>query len=154
VTTLYDVCADSSAVSGDVRSAIVGLVVGLLLLIPVWRRKDAAPRRLVLGFLAVWLAVSGWNAYGDTKAQRGACAALASGRASVVEGPVTDFSAFPLDGRGFETFRVGGVFFRIGPGHGSGLTRVAANGGPIRSGRTLRLTHSGETILKVEEPAR
>ena len=153
-TALYDVCADASAVRGDLKSGGVGLVLGLLLVAIVWRRRDLAPRVLALGFLAVWVGVSAANAISDSRAQRRACAALGAGHVLVAEGPVTDFSPLPSDGRGFESFRVGGVFFRIAPGRGAGLSRVSVNGGPIRAGRTLRVAYAGEEILKVEELAR
>jgi hypothetical protein len=81
-----------------------------------------------------------------------ACATLGSGRVLVAEGEVTDFSELPSDGRGYETFRVGGALFRIAPGRGAGLTRVSGKGGPIRKGRKLRVTYAGDEILKVEEP--
>jgi len=152
-SVLYDVCADSSAVSGDIKSGAVGLFLGLLLVVIAWQRRDRAPRVLALGFLAVWVGVCAVNAVSDSRANRAACTALGSGRALTAEGTVTDFSALPSDGRGFETFRLGGVAFRISPGRGAALRRVSANGGPIRSGRKVRVTYAGEDILKVEELA-
>jgi hypothetical protein len=154
VNVLYDVCADRSAVSGDLRWAVIGLLFGGLLIAVTWSRRDRGPRVFAVLFLAVWLGVSLLNAVKDSRAQRAACAALSSGAAKTAEGPVTDFSPLPADGRGFEVFKIGGTPFRIAPGRGAGLTRVSSNGGPIRPGRTLRVTYAGEEILKVEEPAR
>jgi hypothetical protein len=151
---LYDVCADGSAVAGDLKGGAVGLVLGLLLLAVVRKRKDAGPRLLALCFLLVWIGVSIANAISDHRAHRAACDALTTGRVLVAEGEVSDFSALPPDGRGWETFRVGEAFFRIAPGRGAGLKRVSVNGGPIREGRRVRVTYAGEEILKVEELGR
>ncbi len=154
MNVLYDVCADTSAVRGDLKGAAVGLVLGLLLVAVVWKRRDRAPRFLALAFLAVWVGISSWNAVSDRRAHRAACGALTAGRVLVAEGDVRDFSALPPDGRGWETFRVGEASFRIAPGRGAGLNRVSVNGGPIRSGRRLRVSYAGEQILKVEEVSR
>ena len=152
MNVLYDVCSDRSAVASDVKWAVVGLLLGGLLVAVVWTRRDRGPRVFALLFLAAWIGVALTNAFTDSRAQRAACAALSSGGVKTAEGPVTDFSPLPSDGRGFETFRIGGTFFRIAPGRGAGLSRVSSNGGPIRAGRTLRVAYAGEEILKVEEP--
>lgn len=154
MNVLYDVCADRSALNGDIRWAVIGLLFGLVLVAITWSRRDRAPRVFAVLFLAAWLGVALTNAVKDSRAQRAACATLGSGAEKTAEGPVTDFSPLPADGRGFEVFKVGGTPFRIAPGRGAGLKRVSSNGGPIRAGRTLRVTYAGEEILKVEEPAR
>jgi hypothetical protein len=148
---LYDVCAEGAPIAGDIRGALAGALLGVLLLAVVWKRPDRGPRLLALLFTAAWIGRSAWNVLADVRAHRTACETLRTGRAALAEGEVTDFSAMPADRGGYETFRVGGVLFKMRPGRGPGLSRIAEKGGPIRSGRKLRVTYAGDAILKVEE---
>ena len=52
-----------------------------------------------------------------------------------------------------ERFLVGEQQFVIHSNRlGTGLTQLAAEGGPCRSGRQVRITYSGDAILRVEVP--
>ena len=77
--------------------------------------------------------------------------ALLSGDHSVVEGPVTDFVPMPRDGKGKESFTVAGQKFEYSPYGGTpGFNNASSHGGPLNSGTYVRVTHIGNTILRLE----
>jgi hypothetical protein len=77
--------------------------------------------------------------------------ALISGRYFVAEGPVADFNPMPYAGHGEESFTVAGKRFsysdfEVMPG----FNNSRAHGGPIDSGVYVRVSYSGNTILRLE----
>jgi hypothetical protein len=77
--------------------------------------------------------------------------ALASGKASVVEGVVTDFRPMPRAGHAHESFVVGGQrFFYSDYSVTAGFNNTRSHGGPIDNGVYVRITHRGNTILRLE----
>jgi len=76
---------------------------------------------------------------------------LASGRAQVVEGRVTDFT--PMDDfvHKTESFRVGDRWFAYSDAiETGGFNTSSTHGGPIREGLRVRVTYVGGTIVRLE----
>jgi hypothetical protein len=148
---LYDACADRAPVSADLRVGAAGLVVGALLVLVAWQKRDRGPRILALLFVLAWLGGAAWNVRQDRARAADACRRLSSPEAHIVSGPVRELAAAPADGRGVDTFEVGEVRFVVDPKrYGVGLTRTSASGGPIREGLSARITYAGDVILRVE----
>lgn len=64
---------------------------------------------------------------------------------------MTDFVPQPCNGKGMERFEVQGRIFeysdyRVTPGFRTSV----CNGGPIREGLRIRVSHSGNLILRLE----
>jgi hypothetical protein len=76
---------------------------------------------------------------------------LREGRYSVVEGPVTDFVPMPYEGHALESFTVNGRRFSYSDYSMTAAFRnTASHGGPIREGLNVRVTYSGNLILRLE----
>jgi len=76
---------------------------------------------------------------------------LREGRYSIVEGPVEDFVPMPFAGHPMESFTVGGHRFSYSDYLGtSGFHNTASHGGPIRQGLYVRISYSGNLILRLE----
>jgi hypothetical protein len=74
---------------------------------------------------------------------------LNTGQYSVAEGPVTHFVANPY--KPAESFSVNGHRFFYSEGIViAGFHDTAAHGGPIREGLYVRITYSGNLILRLE----
>ena len=70
---------------------------------------------------------------------------------SVVEGKVTNFVPMPFEGHALESFVVGGKRFTYSDYIATrGFRNTASHGGPIREGLTVRITHRGNLILRLE----
>ena len=151
---LYDIRSDRPAIGNEVRGGLAGVLIGVLLLVAVWKRPEAAPRRFVLAFILAWAGWSLWNGLRVVRSHEAALEALNRGRARVAEGVVTDFVRERADGRGATTFKVGETSFVVREGDTSvpGLHRFGPPGGPVRSGARLRVTYLDRSILRVEEP--
>ena len=77
--------------------------------------------------------------------------ALHSGDHSVVKGHVANFIPMPRDGHAMESFEVGGEKFQYSDYRGTpGFNNTRSHGGPIDSGVYVRVTHKGNTILRLE----
>jgi hypothetical protein len=76
---------------------------------------------------------------------------LSAGRYSVVEGTVTDFVPMPYGGHSLERFTVNGNSFSYSDYVvTSGFHNTASHGGPIREGLRVRITYSGNLILRLD----
>jgi hypothetical protein len=76
---------------------------------------------------------------------------LSAGRYSVVEGPVANFVPMPYDGHPQESFTVKGHRFSYSDAIlTSGFNNTASHGGPIRAGLYVRISYSGNLILRLE----
>jgi hypothetical protein len=76
---------------------------------------------------------------------------LREGRYSVVEGPVTDFVPMPYEGHSQESFTVNGHRFSYSDySMTAGFRNAASHGGPIREGLYVRISYSGNLILRLE----
>jgi hypothetical protein len=76
---------------------------------------------------------------------------LREGRYSVVEGPVTDFVPMPYEGHAQESFTVNGHRFSYSDYiMTAGFRKTASHGGPIREGLYVRISYSGNLILRLE----
>lgn len=150
--TLYDIRTEKPPVQNEVRGGIAGALVGALLLVLVWKRREQAPRLFALAWIIGWSALSFWNGVGISRAHRAASARLSLGDVQTVEGAVSDLVPAPAEG-GFETFRVGNHSFALSDGDTSvpGLSRTSSRGGPIRKGAALRIAYRDKSILRVEE---
>jgi hypothetical protein len=76
---------------------------------------------------------------------------LREGRYSVVEGPVSDFMPMPYEGHAQESFTVNGHRFSYSDYiMTAGFRNTASHGGPIREGLYVRISYSGNLILRLE----
>jgi hypothetical protein len=99
-------------------------------------------------FSLVWTVATFALTLGDYIAARNA---LISGRANVVEGVVTDFRPMPYEGHARESFVVAGKEFSYSDfGVTAGFNNTRSHGGPIDKGVYVRVTHRGNTILRLE----
>ena len=78
-------------------------------------------------------------------------AALREGRASVIEGRVHDFVPMPFSGHAYEQFTLNGVpfsysDFELHPC----FNNTSSHGGPIRPDIWVRVSYSGNCILRIE----
>ena len=77
--------------------------------------------------------------------------ALASGKASYVEGTVDNFVPMPYQGHANESFTVKGVPFSYSDyGVEAGFNQTSSHGGPIRQGLPVRIWYVGNEIVKLE----
>jgi hypothetical protein len=77
--------------------------------------------------------------------------ALASGKASYVEGTVDNFVPMPYQGHADESFTVRGVSFSYSDfGVQAGFNNTSSHGGPIRQGQPVRIWYVGREIVKLE----
>jgi hypothetical protein len=77
--------------------------------------------------------------------------AVASGQVTITEGVVTDFRPLPYSGHANESFVVGGKRFSYSDYSATaGFNNTRSHGGPIESGIYVRITHRGNTILRLE----
>lgn len=79
---------------------------------------------------------------------------LASGRASIVEGPIENFHSGAGRGRSWENYSVRSVAFGYWDTMGvPGFHRTRARGGPLRAGLPVRISYGpGKEILRLEIP--
>jgi hypothetical protein len=98
--------------------------------------------------MVVWASVivlAPWLEYRDARS------ALEQGRYTVVEGRVDNFVPMPWSGHAQETFSVAGSHFAYSDYElSAGFNHTSSHGGPIRAGRWVRISHIGNTILKID----
>jgi hypothetical protein len=76
--------------------------------------------------------------------------ALAPGDVTVTEGVVTDFRTMPYEGHAQESFVVGGQRFSYADySVTAGFNNTRSHGGPIDNVLYVRVTHRGNTILRL-----
>jgi len=74
-----------------------------------------------------------------------------SGRYSLVEGLVDNFSPMPFEGHQAECFAVNGVRFCYSDyDRTAGFNQTSSHGGPIRQGVRVRIAYLGNHILRLE----
>ena len=137
-----------------VLPGLLGLGIGLV----AYRYRESLPRvaflsgkafaTAMLGFSAPWTVTA---AGGILAEQSSARADYAAGNFEIAEGLVEDFEprlrgskrkeSFTVDGKRFEY-----ADFFVTPG----FNDTVAQGGPIRSGLVVRISHRGNLILKLE----
>ena len=152
---LYDIRTEGAPAGGTIASGVGGVLVGVLLLVVVWKRPERAARVFALLWIVGWGGLAAVSAHGISSRHRDAERWIESRSVEVVEGVVDRLSPATSDRRGVETFFVGERLFRIEDGQTKvpGLNRSSVRGGPVRSGATVRLTVHGDSILRVEELA-
>ena len=149
-TVLYDIRNEPPPVSGEIRGGVAGVLIGVLLLVVVWKRPDRLIRVLPIAWIVGWAALTAMNVREIKRAHAGAVARLERGDVKVVEGAVTKVT--PSDGRGPEIARIGETTVAISYDvKVPGLHLTSLTGGPIREGKKLRVTRAGESILLVEQ---
>ena len=142
---------------GELTFVLPGLLI-LCLSLLMYRYRESLSRggflsgktfaTLMLGFSALWTAVVG---IGILAEQSSARSDYAAGNFEITEGVVADFEprlrgskhreSFTVDGKRFEY-----ADFFVTPG----FNATVAEGGPIRSGLAVRISHRGNLILKLE----
>lgn len=128
---------------------------GLLVFRPGLVQRYMRPRRLnarVFGwsyfiFGVLWTVATFVSTYTQYHT---AASDLSNGRYEVVEGPVTNFVPMPSEGGSLESFVVGGRRFSYKDSAAPGFHTTARHGGPIREGLYVRVTYSGDLILRLE----
>jgi hypothetical protein len=101
-----------------------------------------------LGFAVVWTITAGISTYSEYRNVR---EMTDGGKASVVEGPVSQFVPMPKSGHGMERFCVSEVCFAYSDFViTSGFNNTSSHGGPIREGLPVRVTYVGNTIVRLE----
>lgn len=99
-------------------------------------------------FPLTWTIIVFSATFGDY--ERG-LSALKNGKASVVEGPVTNFVPMPYAGHAQEHFTVSGQRFSYSDySMASSFHNSASYGGPIHEGLQVRITYVGNSILRLE----
>ena len=88
---------------------------------------------------------------GTTQPYEATAVASRDHRYTVVQGPVTDFVPMPYTGHAHESFLVGGRKFSYSDYILTGcFNTTASHGGPIRPGLVVRVSYSGNCILRLE----
>lgn len=101
-----------------------------------------------MGAGLLWSVVAFATTYGDYWT---GYHALASGKASYVEGTVDNFVPMPYQGHADESFTVKGVPFSYSDfGITRGFNNTSSHGGPIRSGQYVRIWYLENDILKLQ----
>lgn len=76
---------------------------------------------------------------------------LNSASCSIAEGPVTNFIPMPYTGHSMESFTLNGHRFSYSDYVvTSGFHNTISHGGPIHEGLYVRITYSGNSILRLE----
>jgi hypothetical protein len=88
---------------------------------------------------------------GTTQPYEATAAASRDHRYRVVEGRVTDFVAMPYTGHALESFVAGGRKFSYSDYILTGcFNKTSSHGGPIRSGLSVRISYTGNCIVRLE----
>ena len=144
-------------VSGDrVDSSLwLALFLGLAVIgaLGVVNQRRGRLPRLVMPFAAlVW--ASCWSSvlYPQYRELSACRQRLRTGAVQVVEGTVQEFVPMPYISNQPESFVVGGVRFSYSDFDLSqcGFRNTASHGGPVRPGLHVRITYSGNSILRLE----
>lgn len=122
-------------------------------LIAIWyarsKRTGTSLASLVLSLFAAMLVVVSVMIIGFSKYRL--VAALKSGRCDVTEGIVTDFTPVEPDGRGGESFVVGGRRFHYSDYElRPGFHQTQRHGGPLHEGLHVRIYHLEDEIARLE----
>ena len=125
---------------------LAGGVGGLFVSVLVFRYA----RRQLFSWFAFLVAVVIWSAGGWRVSEHFAIQrALASGRYSVVEGPVENFRPMPHHGHSLERFDVQGVRFRYSDYEETEcFNHTTSHGGPIHPGLRVRATYILERFVE------
>lgn len=103
---------------------------------------------IFFSFALLWTTIA---FLGTLAEYQGVASDLREGRFSVVEGPVTDFVPMPYGGHALESFKVNGRQFSYSDYVvTSAFHNTASHGGPIREGLYVRISYSGNLILRLE----
>jgi hypothetical protein len=139
--------------------SLVLVCVGLLLVLAPDLMQRLLPyglqgraRRIFSWFFLCFALVGAFVTFrSTTQPYDAAAAALRDHRYSVVEGPVTDFVPMPYSGHAQESFAVGGRKFSYSDYILTGcFNNAASHGGPIRPGVVVRISYTGNCIVRVE----
>ncbi|WP_119268584.1 hypothetical protein [Taklimakanibacter deserti] len=104
--------------------------------------------RAFLGFAICWTTITFASTFSEYRSIR---YALATGQYETVKGKVTDFIPMPHRGHAMESFSVNHVNFSYSDFViTNGFNNTSSHGGPIREGVDVRISHIGNTIIKLE----
>lgn len=153
--TAFDVNEQGYATWWFPASGLLFVAFGALLVFgPTLMRSgvQGTKRRILswffFAFALLWTVVGFAETYRE---YRVASSDLSSGHYSVVEGPVTDFVPKPYATHSKESFTVGGRRFSYSDAIvTSGFNSTVYRDGPIREGLYVRVTYSGNLILRLE----
>jgi len=149
-SVLYDVSRDSVPLSLWLALFSGLTVIGTLGVINL--RQGRLPR-LVLPFAAlVWASCWASVIHLQSRELSSCRHRLQTGAVKVVQGTVQDFVPMPYLSNGLESFVVSGVHFSYSDFDLSqgGFRNTASHGGHIRPGLPVRITYSGNSILRLE----
>ena len=124
---------------------MIAFATGGALMVFWWPRPITVTKFRVLGGLFVAFGLLGALASGalDLVTRLSLSDDLQSGRAQVVEGPITDFAAMPSSCHGTESFNVSQKHFAYADGEATGGFNHTSTcgGGPFRLGERVRLDY-------------
>jgi hypothetical protein len=134
---------------GFAALAVLNLIIrstGLAAFLP--RTRSVLSPWAMLGFSLFW---TGCVLFVTGRPYLNGRAALAGGRARVVEGVVEHFVPMPENGKEMERFVVAGVPFSYSRYAASpGFRTTRPEGGPIHDGLRVRIHYLGNDILRLE----
>jgi hypothetical protein len=136
----------------SLTATLLVAVLTAIVVVVVRRSLDRRPATiftfLLLGIVGIWVSISWASTYREYES---AASALDSGRASVVQGIVSEFEPMPYAGHTQERFCVEGKCFAYSDFMATaGFNNTSSHGGPIKSGLPVRITFVGNTIIKLE----
>ena len=154
-TTVFDV-SQQGYQAADSAFGLIFVAMGAMLVFRPVLMQRLMPRGLqgkarqvfswcFLCFSLLWTTIVFTATFAE---YRRVTADLREGRYSIVEGPVEDFVP---TGHSMESFTVGGHRFSYSDYLGtSGFHNTASHGGPIRQGLYVRISYSGNLIMRLE----
>ena len=129
---------------------LAGVAVGVVMLRRSLRPGPPGPLVLFALWLVIWGCGGGLGVANTFHQRLRSLAWARDGDFGVVEGEVRNFHPVPRGGKGPESFTVAGVRFVYSASDGAGFNHVALDGGPMRPGQYVRISHRNGRILKIE----
>jgi len=152
---VFEISKSGLGISMFALPGFLFIAIGIVMYkFPKWFARNWS-ERWARGFATFWLGFSViWTVFsfgGTFISQSSARDTYESGNYKMVEGVVENFDPMPASGHKMESFTVKGVKFEysdfvVTPG----FNNAASQGGPIRGGFPVRISYTGNTILKLE----
>ena len=149
-SVLYDVSRDTVPISLWLALFLGLAVIGTPVVISL--RRSRLPQVALPLAALVWASCWASVIYVQSRALSSCRHRLQAGAVEVVQGTVQNFVPMPYLSNGLESFVVSGVPFSYSDFDLSqcGFRNTTSHGGPIRPGLPVRITYSGNSILRLE----
>lgn len=155
--TVFDIATSGYGAWSFLFIGCTLVLVGVLLLkfhkdLPMGRKTTERSKKIFaicfLAFAVLWTIGTTAGTYYQ---YRSLLHALNTGNFQITEGRVVDFAPMPWSGHAEEKFAVNGQHFSYSDYTvTSGFNNTKSHGGPIRTGLAVRISHVGNTIIKLE----